>query len=170
MLRVLLVMENLVDEFGKKIAQLRDENDHLRLTCTKLEILSNERLERLNELESRTVDLETRVDQLLIENCAFIRERDDGLIVAENLFARISEMKKDISEIDELKDKLEMEKRVNCDLKNALADRVQIPARRDSSVTNEPLKRGQTGVASQTETSLVLNKYTQTIDKISIRE
>lgn len=159
-----------MDEFGKKIAQLRDENDHLRLTCTKLEILSNERLERIDELETRTVDLETRVDQLLIESCALVRERDDGLIVAENLFARIAEMKKDLSEIDELKDKLEIEKRVNSDLKNALADRVQIPTRRESPVTNQPVNRGQLCVGSQTETSLVLNKYTQTIDKISIRE
>jgi predicted transcriptional regulator len=164
-------MEQLVDQFAKKISELQTENDRLGLRLTKNEILSTERLVRITELESTNGELEKRVDELVTEKFSLTRERDDGMVVAENLLARISEMKTDISRIDELNERMEIQERVNRDLQTALGDRVTVrPPRLPDVPIIRSLHASVGYQSSQTETILTLNKYTQTIEKISIRE
>ena len=160
-----------MDQFAKKISELQTENDRLGLRLTKNEILSTERLVRITELESTNGELEKRVDELVTEKFSLTRERDDGMIVAENLLARISEMKTDISRIDELNERMEIQERVNRDLQTALGDRVTVcPPRLPDVPIIRSLHPSVGPQSSQTETILTLNKYTQTIEKISIRE
>ena len=165
-------MEQVVAALGGKIGALRAENESLRLALTKHEILSSQRLESVKDLDEKSRLLSLQVDQLLLERSAITRERDDSLIVVENLFSRISEMKNQIDQVDELRNKLDRAEQVNRDLQELLGkrrfDKLEGFTKMESP---EEIKISGITTATQTEQVLALNKYTQTFEEtIHFRE
>ena len=160
-----------IDQLSTYIGTLKEEIASLILQLAKHEILSNERFETIRELESVNKQLTNRVDDLVTQLGAVTRDRDDALVVVENMFSKIQESNNLRDEIDKLLSQLELEKRVNLELKSIFNDSRNVSSGITTSCVSPSVKKIThkkfSISATQTDVQLVLNKYIQ-VDEAQI--